>query len=63
LVGDGHADSVIVEGPSAGAGQTLLVLPVPRPTAQIGGLGSVRGGIHALSLNYVVAEEAGQAVA
>jgi hypothetical protein len=62
LISDGNTDLVSVEGPFVGAGKTHLVGPIPGSTSEIGGMGSISGGVNALSFDDVVSSKAGQAV-
>jgi hypothetical protein len=62
LISNGNTDFVSVEGPFVGAGKTHLVGPIPGSTSEIGGMGSISGGVNALSFDDVVSSKAGQAV-
>ncbi len=59
LIGNGGADLIGVEGPSIGAGEADLVVPIPGGASGIGGLGVVGFGEEALSVLEVVSLEAG----
>jgi hypothetical protein len=62
LVADGHTVSVLVEHPLEGTYHTHIFLVVPGLAAAIGGLGVVGGGVEAVPVHQVVAEEAARAL-
>ena len=63
LIRDGGADVVSVEGPSVGAFQADLVVPIPGSASLISGLGIVGEGEEALSVLEVISFVADGAVA
>jgi hypothetical protein len=61
-IGNGHTDVVLVEGPSVGAFQAFLSIPVPGSASEIRRSSGVGGRVDAVSVDHIVALEAGKAL-
>ena len=62
LIRDGHTDILSVEGPSLGALEANLVIPIPSGTSEVSGVGGIFRGVNTLTIDIVVTSKAGEAV-